>query len=49
YDPDDFPVLADLMLAAEQGTLPPAPPAPPAVGHGGRWGRGDAPRTPGVN
>ncbi|MFE1952149.1 alpha/beta hydrolase [Streptomyces sp. NPDC059524] len=29
YDPDDFPVLADLMLAAEQGTLPPAPPAPP--------------------
>ncbi|MFI7005250.1 alpha/beta hydrolase [Streptomyces sp. NPDC050145] len=29
YDPDDFPVLADLMLAAEQGTLPPAPDGPP--------------------
>ncbi|MET9829357.1 alpha/beta hydrolase [Streptomyces sp. NPDC006385] len=29
YDPDDYPVLATLMLAAEKGTVPPAPPAPP--------------------
>jgi pimeloyl-ACP methyl ester carboxylesterase len=29
YDPDDFPVLAGLMNAAEQGTLPPAPASPP--------------------
>ncbi|MFF4268703.1 alpha/beta hydrolase [Streptomyces sp. NPDC001536] len=29
YDPDDFPVLANLMLAAESGTLPPAPASPP--------------------
>ncbi|MFF7444541.1 MULTISPECIES: alpha/beta fold hydrolase [unclassified Streptomyces] len=29
YDPDDFPVLAKLMLAAESGTLPPAPASPP--------------------
>ncbi|MGW1608687.1 alpha/beta hydrolase [Streptomyces sp. NPDC002285] len=29
YDPDDYPVLAKLMLAAEKGTLPPAPPSPP--------------------
>ncbi|MZD10532.1 alpha/beta fold hydrolase, partial [Streptomyces sp. SID5785] len=29
YDPDDFPVLAALMVAAERGTVPPAPPAPP--------------------
>ncbi|MFJ8631292.1 alpha/beta hydrolase [Streptomyces sp. NPDC093568] len=29
YDPDDYPVLAELMLAAEKGTLPPAPPRPP--------------------
>ncbi|MFC5216950.1 alpha/beta hydrolase [Streptomyces coerulescens] len=29
YDPDDYPGLAKLMLAARQGTLPPAPPSPP--------------------
>jgi pimeloyl-ACP methyl ester carboxylesterase len=29
YDPDDFPVLAQLMLAARGGTLPPAPASPP--------------------
>ncbi|MFF9620368.1 alpha/beta hydrolase [Streptomyces griseosporeus] len=29
YDPDDFPALAKLILAAREGTLPPAPPAPP--------------------
>ncbi|MES5821237.1 alpha/beta hydrolase [Streptomyces sp. RG80] len=29
YDPDDFPALAELMLAAESGTLPPAPASPP--------------------
>lgn len=29
YDPDDFPVLAKLMLAAESGTLPPSPASPP--------------------
>ncbi|AZQ34632.1 alpha/beta hydrolase [Streptomyces cyaneochromogenes] len=29
YDPDDYPKLAKLILAAQQGTLPPAPPAPP--------------------
>ncbi|MEU6380452.1 alpha/beta hydrolase [Streptomyces sp. NPDC046909] len=29
YDPDDFPVLAKLMLAAESGTLPAAPASPP--------------------
>lgn len=28
-DPDDYPTLAKLMLAAQQGTVPPAPPAPP--------------------
>lgn len=29
YDPDDFPALAKLILAARQGTVPPAPEAPP--------------------
>ncbi|MFE9018707.1 alpha/beta hydrolase [Streptomyces sp. NPDC007808] len=29
YDPEDYPVLAELMLAARKGTVPPAPPAPP--------------------
>ncbi|WP_406203030.1 alpha/beta hydrolase [Streptomyces sp. NBC_01017] len=29
YDPDDYGVLAKLMLAAQKGTLPPAPPSPP--------------------
>ncbi|MFB6644069.1 alpha/beta hydrolase [Streptomyces chartreusis] len=29
YDPDDYPVLAKLMRAAESGTLPAAPPRPP--------------------
>jgi hypothetical protein len=29
YDPDDYPSLARLILAAQKGTLPPAPPAPP--------------------
>lgn len=29
YDPDNFPALAELMLAAESGTLPPAPASPP--------------------
>ncbi|MFJ6082518.1 alpha/beta hydrolase [Streptomyces sp. NPDC092369] len=29
YDPDDFPALAELILAARQGTVPPAPEAPP--------------------
>ncbi|MFC8344831.1 alpha/beta hydrolase [Streptomyces sp. NPDC057280] len=29
YDPDDFPALAQLMLAAEKGTVPPAPASPP--------------------
>ncbi|MER6674715.1 alpha/beta hydrolase [Streptomyces sp. NPDC000983] len=29
YDPDDFPSLARLIRAAEQGTVPPAPPSPP--------------------
>ncbi|MFD4632461.1 alpha/beta hydrolase [Streptomyces sp. NPDC058284] len=28
-DPDGFPALAQLILAARQGSLPPAPPAPP--------------------
>ncbi len=28
-DPDDFPGLARLMLAARKGTVPPAPPSPP--------------------
>ncbi|WP_217239874.1 alpha/beta hydrolase [Streptomyces sp. AC555_RSS877] len=29
YDPDDFPALAKLILAAWEGTVPPAPAAPP--------------------
>ncbi len=29
YDPDDFPALAKLILAAREGTVPPAPAAPP--------------------
>ncbi|MGI5375277.1 alpha/beta hydrolase [Streptomyces sp. CA-251387] len=29
YDPDDYPILAKLMLAARKGEAPPAPPAPP--------------------
>jgi pimeloyl-ACP methyl ester carboxylesterase len=29
YDPDDYPALAKLILAAQKGTVPPAPPAPP--------------------
>ncbi|MFD3618328.1 alpha/beta hydrolase [Streptomyces sp. NPDC058676] len=29
YDPDDFPALAQLILAAREGTVPPAPAAPP--------------------
>ncbi|MFE0131988.1 alpha/beta hydrolase [Streptomyces sp. NPDC059037] len=29
YDPDDFPDLAKLIIAARKGTVPPAPPAPP--------------------
>ncbi|MFG2650631.1 alpha/beta hydrolase [Streptomyces sp. NPDC048436] len=29
YDPDAFPDLAKLILAAQKGTVPPAPPAPP--------------------
>ncbi|WP_431043951.1 alpha/beta hydrolase [Streptomyces sp. P1-3] len=29
YDPDDYPTLAKLMLAARKGTVPPAPPTPP--------------------
>lgn len=29
YDPDNYPVLAKLMLAAQKGTVPPAPPSPP--------------------
>ncbi|MEV6170365.1 alpha/beta hydrolase [Streptomyces sp. NPDC051954] len=29
YDTDDFPGLAQLILAARKGTVPPAPPAPP--------------------
>ncbi|MBT2419990.1 alpha/beta fold hydrolase [Streptomyces sp. ISL-22] len=29
YDPDDYPVLAKLMLAARKGEVPPAPPSPP--------------------
>ncbi|MET8079122.1 alpha/beta hydrolase [Streptomyces sp. NPDC005303] len=29
YDPDDYPALAKLILAAEKGTVPPAPTAPP--------------------
>ncbi|MFG2029697.1 alpha/beta hydrolase [Streptomyces sp. NPDC048825] len=29
YDPDDFPELAQLLLAAQKGKVPPAPPAPP--------------------
>ncbi|MFE6163946.1 alpha/beta hydrolase [Streptomyces sp. NPDC056486] len=28
-DPDDFPALAKLILAAQEGTVPPAPQAPP--------------------
>lgn len=31
YDPDDYPALARLMLAARKGTVPPAPQAPPAA------------------
>ncbi|MEU9172726.1 alpha/beta hydrolase [Streptomyces sp. NPDC048420] len=29
YDPDDYPALARLILAARKGTVPPAPAAPP--------------------
>ncbi|MFJ2831402.1 alpha/beta hydrolase [Streptomyces sp. NPDC087263] len=29
YDPDGFPALAQLILAAQNGTVPPAPEAPP--------------------
>jgi pimeloyl-ACP methyl ester carboxylesterase len=29
YDPEDYPVTAKMMLAADQGKLPPAPPSPP--------------------
>ncbi|QTD99869.1 alpha/beta hydrolase [Streptomyces cyanogenus] len=29
YDPDDYPALAKLILAARKGTVPPAPEAPP--------------------
>ncbi|MEV5434692.1 alpha/beta hydrolase [Streptomyces sp. NPDC052682] len=29
YDPEDYPVLAKLILAARKGTVPPAPQAPP--------------------
>jgi pimeloyl-ACP methyl ester carboxylesterase len=29
YDPDDYPALAQLMLAAQKGAVPPAPQAPP--------------------
>ncbi|WP_210574404.1 alpha/beta hydrolase [Streptomyces sp. GESEQ-4] len=29
YDTDDFPGLAQLILAARKGTVPPAPPSPP--------------------
>ncbi|MFD8393561.1 alpha/beta hydrolase [Streptomyces sp. NPDC059680] len=29
YDPDDYPALAKLILAAQKGTVPPAPHAPP--------------------
>ncbi|MDN0201050.1 alpha/beta hydrolase [Streptomyces sp. S.PNR 29] len=29
YDPDRYPTLAKLMLAAEKGTVPPAPQSPP--------------------
>ncbi|GAA3502775.1 alpha/beta hydrolase [Streptomyces prasinosporus] len=29
YDPDDYPALAELILAVRKGTVPPAPQAPP--------------------
>lgn len=29
YDPDDYPALARLIRAAQQGTVPPAPTGPP--------------------
>ncbi|MFG2556905.1 alpha/beta hydrolase [Streptomyces sp. NPDC048581] len=29
YDPDDYPALAKLMLAAQKGTVPPVPSGPP--------------------
>ncbi|MFF1722250.1 alpha/beta hydrolase [Streptomyces sviceus] len=29
YDPDDYPALAKLVLAAQKGTVPPAPAGPP--------------------
>jgi len=29
YDPDDYPALAQLILAARKGTVPPAPASPP--------------------
>ncbi|QOV38444.1 alpha/beta fold hydrolase [Streptomyces ferrugineus] len=29
YDPDDYPALAELMLAAQRGTVPPVPQSPP--------------------
>ncbi|MDH6610035.1 pimeloyl-ACP methyl ester carboxylesterase [Streptomyces sp. SAI-208] len=29
YDPDDYPALAKLILAAQKGTVPPAPAGPP--------------------
>ncbi|MFF4251961.1 alpha/beta hydrolase [Streptomyces sp. NPDC001663] len=29
YDPDDYPALAQLILAAQKGTVPPAPQSPP--------------------
>ncbi|MFJ7073164.1 alpha/beta hydrolase [Streptomyces sp. NPDC098781] len=56
YDPDDYPALAKLMLAAEKGTLPPAPPSPPepalqnylAVGAGTICNDADWPESPAV-
>jgi pimeloyl-ACP methyl ester carboxylesterase len=56
YDPDDYPVLARLILAAQQGTVPPAPAGPPeavlqnvaAVGAATICNDADWPSDPGV-
>jgi pimeloyl-ACP methyl ester carboxylesterase len=56
YDPDDYPALAKLILAARKGTVPPAPAGPPeavlqnviAVGAATICNDGDWPSDPAV-
>ncbi|MEU0024600.1 alpha/beta fold hydrolase [Streptomyces sp. NPDC006335] len=56
YDPDDYPALAKLILAAQKGTVPPAPAGPPeavlqnvtAVGAATICNDGDWPSDPAV-